>query len=273
MNGYFVVPRFVEELPPKERFVYTELLRVAVFKPEGITHKEYQRHVPQGAWILSYRQLAELVGYPHQTVHRVVKSLSDKELVNVVDLGKIKGRDGNQPRRMFQIINYDSVQTMGHTLRQHSGHPAGHDMRHPLLPDQAIPEAEFNGVPNEPRDTHLDSVGDTVQDTKRDKKNQGTKNEGAKNERKKNQRSGDWRSDVEYLHIQNEGNWDVCSHPKIYGYYKQARQERSAEELLNAWNEYFDEKGTSANLVFFLTSEHRDYPRPSQPTPSRFVTL
>lgn len=278
MNGYYVIPRWVEQLAPKERFIYLELLRLAIFHPAGVIHKEYGRHVPQGAWILSYRQLSDLVDLPVPTVHRVIKSLVKKELIEVIELGKIKGRDGNQKRTMFQVRNYQILQAMEHPLEHPMEHPLEHPVEHPPTPDEASDTNGSTHYQNMGWNTERNTEQNTPWNTEWNKKNKGIKNKGFKNEGINNKgirtNQGRWLQDSEYMHLKKECGWLVHSDDKVYSYFERARKERSAEELQWAWNEYVQEKGNHANLATFLSHEHRNYEKKeSRFRNSRFTSV
>jgi hypothetical protein len=103
-KGFLLHESILSRLNAKERFVYQELTRLAVFKKEGEVHPEYGVLVPQGAFILSYRKLAEIVElFPEATLRRIIKRLADLKLIEVRPL---EGKGGS----MFIINNYAELQ-------------------------------------------------------------------------------------------------------------------------------------------------------------------
>lgn len=253
MNGYYVIPRWVDQLPPKERFIYLELLRLAIFHPAGVQHKEYDRHVPQGAWILSYRQLAELVDIPLPTVHRVIKSLVQKELIEVIELGKLKGKDGTRNRTMFSIVGYAYLQQMGESMER----TVEHDMERTMERNEA---SDTNGL-----DPSQNVGWNASWNAEWNKKNKGINNEGFKNKGLRTKQPI-WLEDQDYLSLKQECGWLARSDEKIYSYFQEVIKERSPEDLKWAWEQYRDDKGNGANLATFLSHEHRNY----EQTTSRF---
>jgi hypothetical protein len=262
MKGRFLIDREVyESLPVPHRWVYVELTYLAVFKEEGVWHEEYQRLVPRGSWIISYRQLMERVGITSLSrIHKVVKELAEMNIISVTDLGKIKGKDGTRPRTQFAIVNYNEQQSFPAAL--HAEQTDESERR-----KERVKERKRERTNNSPFSLSAKDFGDLIMMTENALKNamkngrENKKNKGFKNERFKNESKKElpWRRDLTYLALKKACNWQIKKDDAIYPLVKQALQNGDSHQIKQAWSAYCEHERGNINLIQFLISKHKEY--------------
>jgi hypothetical protein len=263
MKGSFIIQRdIVASLPPKERFLYYELTRLAVFAKDGIMHKEYKITIPRGCWIISYRKLAQLVDMPLRTVQNAVKNLVEKGIIKTKDLGRIKGEDGNQKRTMFIVSDYTKMQTIGTPKNATDDTPPLRDKANDIkgfeaqFPKSDTPSDTPNDIPvdtprglqknngtNDPKapKQEVDTPEDTPDDTENDTKRTNAFNNNSKNNnRDKNQSIESDEFYGEYLYVKGALDWMVNDDQSIFNLYKKhvLKTGRNTIDIMELWGEY-----------------------------------
>ncbi|MBA4495035.1 DUF2913 family protein [Paenactinomyces guangxiensis] len=100
-SKYTLHQSVLDSLTPRERHTYFELVRLAA--PEDTFHEEYKVPIPRGGCIISYRQLEKLLDITKSTIRRALTRLVEKDLIELTNMGRIKGKDGNLYRTLCKI--------------------------------------------------------------------------------------------------------------------------------------------------------------------------
>jgi DNA-binding transcriptional ArsR family regulator len=103
-SEHLLYQAILDSLTPRERHTYFELVRLAA--PEDTFHEEYQIPIPKGCCIISYRQLEKYLDLTRSTIRRALTRLVEKDLIELKNLGRLKGRDGIHFRTMYKIKHY-----------------------------------------------------------------------------------------------------------------------------------------------------------------------
>lgn len=111
-KGFMIDRERVKGLTRNEEWVYYNLMKLVVWEPDGIVHKEYGILVPCGSLIISWKELAEFIGMKVRTLRDNIDRLEKKGLIKVEKTSPLKGRDGTKPRLMFTVIDYIQLQTI-----------------------------------------------------------------------------------------------------------------------------------------------------------------
>ncbi len=115
-SDYMLHQSVLDSLTPRERHTYFELLRLAA--PEDTIHEEFKVPIPKGSCIISYRLLEKLLDITRSTIRRALIRLVEKDLIELTNLGRHKGKDGIQFRTLCKIKHYQDQNVNFHNIKR-----------------------------------------------------------------------------------------------------------------------------------------------------------
>lgn len=244
-NSFIIQRDIVSSLPPRERFLYYELTRLAV--EDEIIHEEYNITIPRGCWIISYRKLAQLVDMPLKSVQNAVKNLVEKGMIQIKDVGRIKGKDGNQKRTMFVVSNYEKIQAINTPKNTKDDTPALSKKVNDI--NTFEDHIQKNDTPNNPSDdtphrlqkannTNAFKISNQKIDTPTDSSNSTTHDANLKKNKSQSFEADEYYG--EYQYVKGALNWIVSDDRLIFNLYKKhiLQTDRNTIDVMELWGEY-----------------------------------
>jgi hypothetical protein len=91
----------VDKLPPRERFVYYELCRLAA--TQDMVNEEFRIRIPKGALVTSYLRFSKILDMAYSATAVAMESLAEKNLIELTPL------DTGSEHSVFFVVQVKEV--------------------------------------------------------------------------------------------------------------------------------------------------------------------